>query len=174
MKPGKYALIDDQKKQEKKNVGVQLIYDFYWKKKNELHKSRFVGLSAITMWVTKSDIKIVLSLKFTSLEYGSSFHKKGIVRIWDEKLQCGPTFGQVHGSWPMWGITTARVRSNEDILPTELWVFILACTILSHGFSICLHVHSQDIVIDKSPKTRKIEKVGIIDILIIENQLVVH
>lgn len=172
MKPGKYALIGSEK-QEKKNVGVQLIYDFYWKK-NELHKSRFVGLSAITMWVTKSDIKIVLSLKFTSLEYGSSFHKKGIVRIWDEKLQCGPTFGQVHGSWPMWGITTARVRSNEDILPTELWVFILACTILSHGFSICLQVHSQDIVIDKSPKTRKIEKVGIIDILIIEIQSVVH
>lgn len=173
MKPGKYALIDDQKNKKRRMWGFSW-YMISIEKKNELHKSRFVGLSAITMWVTKSDIKIVLSLKFTSLEYGSSFHKKGIVRIWDEKLQCGPTFGQVHGSWPMWGITTARVRSNEDILPTELWVFILACTILSHGFSICLQVHSQDIVIDKSPKTRKIEKVGIIDILIIENQSVVH
>jgi hypothetical protein len=51
------------------------------KKKKILPKSSFVVLSAITMWVTKSDIKMVLSLKVTSLEYGNSFHKKGIVRI---------------------------------------------------------------------------------------------
>lgn len=59
--------------------------------------------------------------------YGKRCHKKGIVRICEKKLHRGSIFGQIQGFWPMWGIIRVSTRSNDEILPYELWISILSC-----------------------------------------------
>lgn len=83
-------------------------FNYYWSGRKESSSNR---------------IRII----HTCLKFGKICHKKGIVRICDEKLFLGSIYEQVHGFWPMWHMTTVSTRSKHDPFSLQLKFSALSC-----------------------------------------------